>query len=98
MWPYAAAEKATGLFYKKSKTYKANETTTTKANKPQPEKKPLYEPWKNIRISKRAYVYRKQKRKMNAAYTYYKNNTLSKEADSKTTERAETMTRKRLLI
>ena len=56
MQPYAAAEKATDHFYKKSKKYKANETTAKKANKPQPEKKPLYETWKNIRISKRAYV------------------------------------------
>ena len=43
-------------------------------------------------------AYRKQKRKRNATGTYYENNTLSKEADSKKTERAETTTSKRLLI
>jgi len=41
---------------------------------------------------------RKLNRQMNAACTYYKNNTLSKEADSKKTKRAETTTNKRLLI
>ena len=78
--------------------YKANETTETKANKPKTEKKPLYEPWKNICISKRAYVLLQAKTKNGRRLHLLQEYTLSKEADSKKTKRAETTTRKRLFI
>ena len=72
---------------------KQKATTTTKINKPWTEKKPLCEQWKNIWTDKLSSVLPQAKRKNEYYFaTFYENNTLSKEADSKNTERAETLT------
>ena len=85
-------------FTKKVKRTKQMRPPLQKENKLQPERNHFTKREKIFVSANVPMSYRKQKLKMNAACTCYKNNILSKEADSKKTERAETTTRKRPLI
>ena len=80
-------------FTKEEKAMNKMRPPQQKTNMLWTEKKPLCEQWKNIWTDKLSSVLPQAKRKNQYYFaTFYENNTLSKEADSKNTERAETLT------